>query len=491
MSVEDFPDRDLLASLVDTEMIYQNAPSGYLSILPDGTIIRLNRTLLSWLGYNEEEILYKKKFSELLSKGGLIHYEMFFRPMLTINGNVKEFNYEITKKDGTGFPALLSGNGIFDKDGNLQAVNIVITDITQRNLYEKELLKAKEIAKSEKERFQYLAETSPEMIWTLNVAGKITFANQRVLRYFGVDRKDLQLKTILSRLHPADKIRMLRRWRDGTNDAKGFTISIRLFKNKTAFDWFEVNVIASQTDANDIKWFGTCTSINEHVQAMKRKDDFINMASHELKTPVTVLQSYLQLMELYPLPDEVREFVTKSLSTIGNFQFLISSLLNVSVINSGELTLNRSVFSLNNLLQSVLERLRHTTRIHQLILEMEETPLMVNADEERVGQVIINLVSNAVKYSPGADAVTIKLSYNPAACKAELSVRDFGAGIPSEGLDKIFERYYRVEVEKSKPGMGLGLYISQNILLAHGSRLKVESKEGKGSTFCFSLPVIK
>lgn len=491
MSVEDFPDGKLLASLVDTETIYENAPSGYLSTLPDGTIIRLNRTLLSWLGYDEEEILYKKKFSELLSKGGLIYYEMFFRPMLTINGNVKEFNYEITKKDGTSFPALLNGNGIFDKDGNLQAANIVITDITQRNLYEKELLKAKEIAKSEKERFQYLAETSPGMIWTLNVAGKITFANQKVLLYFGVDRKDLQLKTILSRVYPADKIKLLRRWLDSTNDAKGFTISIRLFKNKAAFDWFEVNVIASQSDTNEIKWFGTCSSINEHIRAMERKDDFINMASHELKTPVTVLQSYLQLMELYPLPDKVRGFVAKSLSTIGNLQFLISSLLNVSLINSGELTLNRSVFSLNDLLQSVLEQLRQTTKIHELMLEMEETPLMVKADRERIAQVVINLVSNAVKYSPGADLVTIKLSYNPAVCKAEISVRDFGNGIPPEDLDKIFERYYRVDVEKGKPGMGLGLYISKSILLAYGSRLKVESEKGKGSTFCFSLPVIK
>ena len=104
------PDQDLLASLVNTEHIYHNAPSGYLSILPDGTIIRLNRTLLNRLGYNEEEVLYHKKFPDLLSKGGRIHYEMFFRPMITINGNVKELNYEIIKKDGSSFSALLNGN---------------------------------------------------------------------------------------------------------------------------------------------------------------------------------------------------------------------------------------------------------------------------------------------------------------------------------------------------------------------------------------------
>jgi PAS domain S-box-containing protein len=162
--VAQLPDQDLLASLVDTEFIYQNSPSGYLSILPDGTIIRLNHTLLNWLGYGEAEILYQKKFVDILSKGGGIHYEMFFRPMITVNGNIRELNYEILRKDHSSFPALISGQGIYDKSGKLQAVTLSITDITQRNLYEKELLKAKEQAKSEKERFENLAEMSPEMI---------------------------------------------------------------------------------------------------------------------------------------------------------------------------------------------------------------------------------------------------------------------------------------------------------------------------------------
>ena len=352
-------------------------------------------------------------------------------------------------------------------------------------------MKAKEIAKSEKERFEDLAESSPQMIWTVNYEGKLTYANQKILQYFNLPAKELKIKTIFRRVNPIDKIRLLRKWLDAGNDGKGFTILLRLLNDVPAYEWFEVNVIISQKTANDIKWFGTCSSINEHILAMKRKDDFINMASHELKTPVTVLQSYLQLMELYPIPDEVREFVTKSLSTLKNFQFLISSLLNVSVINSGELTLNLSVFSLNNLLQFTVEQLKHTTSTHQLITELEASQMIVKADTGRISQVIINLVSNAIKYSPGASSVIIQLIYNKVTSKAEIRIRDFGVGIPSEDINKIFERYYRVEVEKSKPGLGLGLYIAQNILLSHGSRLTVQSESGKGTTFCFSLPVIQ
>jgi hypothetical protein len=167
---------------------------------------------------------------------------------------------------------------------------------------------------------------------------------------------------------------------------------------------------------------------------------------------------------------------------------LISSLLNVTVINTGELTLNLSVFSLNNLLEFTIDQLRHTTSTHQLILTMEEKQILVKADMERISQVVTNIVGNAIKYSPAASSVEIKLNYNTATCRAHIQIIDFGVGIAPADINKIFERYYRAEVEKSKPGLGLGLYISQNILLQHASRLTVESEIGKGTTFSFSLP---
>lgn len=482
---------DLLASLVDPNFFYNNAPIGYLSILNDGTIVKLNQTLLSWLGYMEEEILYTKNFTHLLSKGGSIHYEMFFRPIIKVNGNVKELNYEIIRKDGSSFPALISANGIYDKESNLVAVTIGVTDITQRNLYEKELLKAKQIAESEKERFEHLAESSPKMIWTVNAGGRLTYFNKKIEEYFKLKGTQVETKTIFNYVHPVDKIKLLKKWLEATTEGNGISIAVRLLDKDSNYHWFEVNVINSKKGFNEFKWFGTCSSIDEHINAMKRKDDFINMASHELKTPVTILQSYLQLMELYPIPDKVREFVSKSISTLRNFQFLISSLLNVSVINSGKLTLNPSVFSLNNLLEFTIDQLKHTTSTHQLITEIEASQIMVNADMERIAQVIINLVSNAIKYSPDANSIVIKLNFNNGKSKAQICIRDFGVGIPGEDKDKIFERYYRVEGEKTKPGLGLGLYISQNILLSHGSRLTVESELGKGTSFCFSLPVVQ
>jgi len=487
--VSHLPDHDLLASLLDPEVIYHNAPAGYLFTLPNGTIIAANKTLLGWLGYTEEELLHHKKLSDLLSKGGNIHYEMFFRPLITINGKIKELNYEIIRKDGSLFPVLLNGNGIYDKDEKLKAIALTITDITQRNLYEKELLKAKNEAKIEKERFEFLADSSPEMIWTINEAGELTYANHRMLQFFEVNAKELTIKTVFQRLHPQSRIKLLRYWFTNGHKGQGFTALIRLKNDHLIYEWFEVKAVFSHKDTKGLKWFGTCISHDEHINAIARKDDFINIASHELKTPVTVLQSYLQLIEVSEISDTVRSFVLKSLSTLKNLQFLISSLLNVTAINSGDLALQLSVFSINQLLATAAEQLQHTTSSHRLVLQLEKEELFVRADKERILRVLINLVTNALKYSPGADKVIIKCAYRAVRHDVCISICDFGVGIGEEDFKKIFERYYRVELQKSQPGLGLGLYITQNILNAHGSRLTVKSEKGRGSTFSFALPV--
>lgn len=483
------PDHDLLASLLDPELIYHHAPNGYLFALPDGTIIGANNTLLEWIGYTEEELLHHKKLSDLLSKGGNIHYEMFFRPLITISGKIKELSYEIIRKDGTSFPALLNGNGSYGKDEKLNAITLTITDISQRNLYEKELLKTKNEAKSEKERFEFLADASPEMIWTINEKGELSYANHRLLQFFELKAKDLSISAIFERLHPLSKIKLLRYWLTNGRSGQGFTVLIRLKNDHLLYEWFEVKAVLSLKHSKDLKWFGTCISQDAHINAITRKDDFINIASHELKTPVTVLQSYLQLIEMSEISDTVRSFVNKSLSSLKNLQLLISSLLNVTAINAGDMVLTLSVFSINQLLSTAAEQLQHTTSSHHLILETEKENRLVKADEERILRVIINLVSNALKYSPGGDKVIMRSAYMPASNEVCVSICDFGVGIRQEDIEKIFQRYYRVELQKNQPGLGLGLYITQNILDAHGSKLKVKSEPEKGTAFSFTLPV--
>ncbi|MEP6748480.1 MAG: ATP-binding protein [Bacteroidota bacterium] len=478
-----------LFDLIDTEQIYQHAPSGYLSMLPEGTIIKINQTLLNWLGYKEDAVVGKMHFTDLLSKGGAVHYEMFFRPMVSVNGNIKELNYELLGAPDKKFPALINANGVMDKKGKLLAINMVITDITQRNLYEKELLQAKNKLQAEKTRFELLADLSETMIWTVDLKGEVNYFNGRMSRYFNLRAGDPVTGILFRKLHPQDKKKLITAWHTAGPLSGAFADRIRFRTADGAYEWFNIRMIPVDDPVTDIKWFGTGNSINELVIAMDRKDEFIHIASHELNTPVTVLKGYLQLLQNNLSPETVQDFVSKSLNAVKNLQFLISSLLNVRVINSGELTLNLTVFSLQGLLQSCIDQLKPVIKTHTIVTDFNLFDTQVAADKERITQVIINLLNNAVKYSPGQKQVSLSASLAPDGLHAMISVKDNGVGIAAPELHKIFERYYRVKETQLINGLGLGLYITQNILTAHGSQLKVESEVRKGSVFSFELPV--
>lgn len=143
---KDIPDLD---KLIDTEFLYQTSPCGYLSFYADGTIIKINQTLLSWLKQSNEEIVFNKKFSDILSKGGTFYYQMVVLPLLNMQGFVNEINFEIKTKDSV-FPCLFNASAIKNEDGKIIAVNAIILNITDRKKYESQLLTAKQHAEEEK-----------------------------------------------------------------------------------------------------------------------------------------------------------------------------------------------------------------------------------------------------------------------------------------------------------------------------------------------------
>ncbi|MDP9078632.1 MAG: PAS domain S-box protein [Bacteroidota bacterium] len=221
----------------------------------------------------------------------------------------------------------------------------------------------------------------------------------------------------------------------------------------------------------------------------EKKDEFIGLASHELKTPVTSLSGYLQIINRrLPADDVNKGFIEKALSQINKLSDLISDLLDVSKIETGQLPFSFTSFDLAQLLHEVTEVMQYSTKTHRLVLNPGADKLMVTADKQRIEQVIINLLSNAVKYSPGADLVNISVSM--ADNKAVVAVQDFGLGISKEQQERIFTRFYRVEdMATHISGLGIGLFISKEIISRHKGRLWVESEQGNGSTFFFEIPL--
>ncbi len=223
----------------------------------------------------------------------------------------------------------------------------------------------------------------------------------------------------------------------------------------------------------------------------RNKDEFINMASHELKTPITSLKIFTQVMsKKLDLGQfvEARRYINKIDAQTYKLVSLITDLLDLSRIQTGKLRIEKEAFNLNALIDETVEETQGTTKIHEIV-KKGDIARMVYADRYRIYQVLINLLTNAIKYSPEGGKITITVEQ--VRDDVVVSVEDKGIGIEEKFLEKVFERLYQVTDprEKTYPGLGVGLYISSVIVRRHGGKMWVQSKKDRGSTFYFSLPL--
>ncbi|MFD0793041.1 PAS domain S-box protein [Mucilaginibacter litoreus] len=228
----------------------------------------------------------------------------------------------------------------------------------------------------------------------------------------------------------------------------------------------------------------------EEIQRLNnKKDEFIGLASHELKTPMTSLNGYLQIIDRnLDEGDRNKVFIKKAINQINKLSDLISDLLDVTKIEAGRLPLNFTNFNLSALVDDVTELMQHSTKTHRMVICTEDNDIHVSADKQRIEQVIINLLSNAVKYSPDADHINVTVSKKEH--NALVEVQDFGIGISYEQQERIFSRFYRVDdIAAHISGLGIGLYISHEIIERHKGSFYVKSTPGKGSTFSFEIPL--
>ena len=230
--------------------------------------------------------------------------------------------------------------------------------------------------------------------------------------------------------------------------------------------------------------------VTQLKQAIRGRDEFLSIASHELKTPLTTLSASIQiLMRVYekePGAKTIPQLINTSYNSTVKLATLVRELLNVSKIESGQLTLSKSTFNLAKLINECCTHVR-LEGTHELLIEGDLT-LEVFADQQRIDQVIVNFVNNAVKYSP--DSPDIRLLIEKKDSLAKVSVIDKGIGVEPDKLPHLFERYYRVDPSGVQySGLGLGLYISSEIIKLHKGEVGVSSDLGQGSSFWFTIPI--
>src|SRR6185437_2570171 len=222
-----------------------------------------------------------------------------------------------------------------------------------------------------------------------------------------------------------------------------------------------------------------------------RRDEFFSIASHELKTPVTSLKAYTQLLLMdagVNFDAQQKNMLERMDLQINKLTALINDLLDTSKIENGHLSYNKEDFELQNVVSQAIDAIQPISTDHEIIFQ-NGTKVKVNGDRDRVAQVINNFLTNAIKYAPDSKKIIVDL--NEANGKVICSVQDFGKGIATEEQQKIFERFYRVSGNNlnTYPGLGLGLFICKDIIEKHNGKIGVISEKGKGSTFYFELPV--
>lgn len=323
-------------------------------------------------------------------------------------------------------------------------------------------------------------------------SGMIEYVNDKFVEISKYSREELVGKThrvINSKHHSKEFFRDMWQTILSGNVWRG---EIRNRAKDGSYYWVDSTITPVLDESGKPKKFIAIRSdITKRKELEQQKDEFIGIVSHELKTPVTSLKGYAQFLEKRFVKKEDQasaEYMSKMNTQITKLVSLIGDLLDVTRNESGKLQFNLDVFDLNELVAETLESLKLGDSKHSLIRK-GKIKSKIFGDRERIGQVLTNLLTNAVKYSPDADQVFIKLTQSGEA--AAVTVQDFGMGIAAEEHEKIFQRFYRANGNGVRyPGLGLGLYISSEIIRRHNGEIWVESREGEGSTFGFSLPVI-
>ena len=396
----------------------------------------------------------------------------------------------IERSDGSRSNVLVNPHPEFGINGELTGAINMLFDITEQ-------VKAKTIIEESEKRFRQMAELLPQKVWTSDARGYKNYFNKTLLDYVGMTSQELEGEGWEKIMHPEDWENNKKQWEESMRTGKTYEAENRLLRKDGKYLWHLTQAVPVKDKKDNIEmWVGAKTEIDSMKMEEIRKGDFIKMVSHELKTPVTSIKGYVQLLLMMTEdlhseqnPSLVKESLTRIDRQIIKLTRLIAEMLDLTRIEANRLELQIVLFDLNTLVEEIIEDIRHTNTSHVIKL-IQDVHCMVNGDKDRIEQVIINLVANAIKYSTdmGQIEVTIQKAGNN---QVAVSIKDQGIGIDPAEHKKIFERFYRVDGknEQTFPGFGIGLFIANEIIERHTGSIKIESEKGKGSIFTFALPI--
>lgn len=440
-------------------------------------------------GYSEEEPFHLQNYINAILPEYMPEV-IAKRNDAVANRTLYHAKYPVRWPDGSIHWISVYGKPHYGPDGKAIRIIGVSSDITRQVNAQKELERIYEQARLSKEAAQLGT-------FDMDLQKGTMEWDERCRFLFGITHTDTVTyeKDFLPGLHPEDRERVIevinnvfiKSVSNGDYDIEYRTVGAEdkklrwvRAKGKTYFDELD----------KPLRFIGSVLDITEQKSDELRKNDFISMVSHELKTPLTSVKAYIQmLMETAAAKDAFMEqLLTKADNQVRRMGSLIDGFLNVSRLESGKLLLHKEHFNLNDLIEDIKEDASLIFSTH-IIKSTHCHAFSVYADKEKIGSVILNLLSNAVKYSPKESTIHIDCSED--GNNVKISVHDEGFGISEEDLTKLFERFYRVQNSQNRfiSGFGIGLYLSAEIIHGHNGKIWAESTPDKGSVFRFTLPL--
>ncbi|MDQ1096766.1 MULTISPECIES: PAS domain-containing sensor histidine kinase [Chryseobacterium] len=489
----------LLASNTDLK-ISENRLNNILSNLhapvvvltgPDHVISTVNQALLKFWDRNKEEVLDRpmlEVFPELKNQ----IFPSLWKKVLEEGSMLQKREQQVIFKDKkTGGDRVLYVDYFYqpmtDLSGRITAVLATVLDVTEK-------VRSRKIVEEAEAKLRLAIESSELGTWFIDAESNTLTASERLKEIFGFySDEEMPMEAALGQITPEFRESVTAELREALKSGGNIDMeySIKGYRDGNIRWVRSTGKLYSGDIFTKANFSGTIQDITQKKLEEQRKDDFLSIASHELKTPITTLKGSLQLLSRYRdnmLHPMVVKLVDQANASVTKITGLIDDLLNTTRTNEGQLFLNYRSFNLYEMLETCCSHIRMREK-YRLILHGNKD-LYIEADEARIDQVVVNFVNNAVKYAP--DQREIHLSVEESGGMVKVSVRDFGPGIPADKIPYLFDRYYRVDYSGVQySGLGLGLYISAEIIKKHHGQIGVDSELGKGSTFWFTLPVRK
>ncbi|NEU07270.1 chemotaxis protein CheR [Flavihumibacter sp. R14] len=485
-----------------TEAIVNTVRDALLILNTDLFILRATEGFYNKFKMVEQETEGKYLFEVGNSQWNIPELRKLFEEVRINRNSFK--NFEVSQR----FPHIglkvmcLNGQLIRSISGE-DLILLSIEDVTYKRKVEAGLAEVEMLLEEYTERLRFATKAGELGTWDFNISTREFISDKRFKELLEINPgESIDVNTLGRLITPDDKAAIKRIFENSLKGESRGIYDLEIFlenpetkisrwlrlKGKTYFNEYNIPTQIS----------GILMDITPQKNAelsmknvIRKKDEFISTASHELKSPITSIKAYIQMAERELSRNKDNQtavpLIKKANAGITKLTHLLNDLLDATQIQSGKLILNKAKFNIRELIEDVLDQLKTVYSTHSINLE-GESDVELYADKARLEQVIINLLSNAIKYSPDSEEVILNISH-PNRC-LRIEVIDFGIGIQKDELPHIFDRFFRVQKTSNDfTGLGLGLYISSEIIDRHHGEMGIESEPGKGSKVWFTLPL--